>query len=281
MIAFFSKEKIFKINKLLIGNDDEFQAEHQILNGSIIIVGIIFLITFIINYISGLSKNATIIAGFSIVIFLFLYYFSRFKKLNSVTIFLFHFSLFCILTITWFYSGGIISTMPLYYLTFICYIVFFSKGPFRLILVLICLANIVSLSIIEFYHPEYVAHYPNREVQISFMIKGFLMSVLIVIHIINSAKRIYLKEKQNTIDIIDQYRNNGEMLKKEYNNKIEQLSLRERNVFQLIIEGNSNQEIAEKLFIEVGTVKIHINKIYKKLGTKDRKETINYCLKHK
>ena len=48
------------------------------------------------------------------------------------------------------------------------------------------------------------------------------------------------------------------------------LSHREREVLHLLAEGNSNQEIADALFIAVATVKVHIRHIFKKLGVRSR-----------
>ncbi len=55
---------------------------------------------------------------------------------------------------------------------------------------------------------------------------------------------------------------------------IEPLSLRELEVLKLIETGNSNQEIAEKLFISIPTVKRHISNIYAKLGVKSRTQAL-------
>ena len=46
---------------------------------------------------------------------------------------------------------------------------------------------------------------------------------------------------------------------------------REKEVIALIIQGKKNKEIAEELFIDISTVKSHVNKIYKKSGVKNRK----------
>ncbi len=55
---------------------------------------------------------------------------------------------------------------------------------------------------------------------------------------------------------------------------IEPLSLRELEVLKLIEAGNSNQEIAGRLFISIPTVKRHISNIYAKLGVKSRTQAI-------
>ena len=44
------------------------------------------------------------------------------------------------------------------------------------------------------------------------------------------------------------------------------MSERELEVLGLVAEGLSNSEIADKLFISVGTVKTHVHNIFGKLG---------------
>jgi LuxR family transcriptional regulator, maltose regulon positive regulatory protein len=51
-------------------------------------------------------------------------------------------------------------------------------------------------------------------------------------------------------------------------------SERELEVLALIASGESNQEIASKLFITVATVKTHINNLYRKLGARSRTQAV-------
>ncbi|MBV7328098.1 LuxR C-terminal-related transcriptional regulator [Chloroflexi bacterium TSY] len=55
---------------------------------------------------------------------------------------------------------------------------------------------------------------------------------------------------------------------------IEPLTEREEEVLQLIVDGLTNREIAEKLIISVATVKRHVYNIYGKLGVKHRGQAI-------
>jgi RNA polymerase sigma factor (sigma-70 family) len=57
-------------------------------------------------------------------------------------------------------------------------------------------------------------------------------------------------------------------------NKIDKLSLREREVFDLIVFGKTNKEIADEVNVSVNTVKFHLKNIYEKLNIKSRKEAI-------
>ena len=55
---------------------------------------------------------------------------------------------------------------------------------------------------------------------------------------------------------------------------VEELSQRELEVLQLVSQGLSNQEISEKLFLTLGTVKWHTSNIYGKLGVKGRTQAV-------
>ncbi len=51
-------------------------------------------------------------------------------------------------------------------------------------------------------------------------------------------------------------------------------SPRELEVLELLAQGNTNQEIADRLFVSLGTVKTHLHNISEKLGTTNRVETL-------
>jgi len=53
---------------------------------------------------------------------------------------------------------------------------------------------------------------------------------------------------------------------------VEELTPRERDVLNLIGEGMTNQEIADQLVVEVGTVKTHVHNLLKKLDVTNREE---------
>lgn len=60
----------------------------------------------------------------------------------------------------------------------------------------------------------------------------------------------------------------------------EDLTAREMEVLLLIAEGCSNQEIADKLFITLKTVKTHVSNILSKLEVDDRTQATIYAFKH-
>jgi len=58
-------------------------------------------------------------------------------------------------------------------------------------------------------------------------------------------------------------------------NHLDELSIRERDIFNLIVQGKPNKEIADELNISINTVKFHLKNIYEKLHIKSRKEAYN------
>lgn len=58
-----------------------------------------------------------------------------------------------------------------------------------------------------------------------------------------------------------------------------ELSSRENEVLQNLALGYSNQEIADKLFLSINTVKSHTNSIYSKLNVKRRTQAIEAARK--
>jgi NarL family two-component system response regulator LiaR len=59
------------------------------------------------------------------------------------------------------------------------------------------------------------------------------------------------------------------------------LTEREKEVLNLVVQGQSNQQIAQALVISVATVKAHVSNILSKLQVSSRAEAIAYAIKHK
>ncbi|MDW7651904.1 MAG: response regulator transcription factor [Bacillota bacterium] len=60
----------------------------------------------------------------------------------------------------------------------------------------------------------------------------------------------------------------------------EELTARELDVLRLIGEGRSNQEIADRLFIGIRTVKTHVSSLLNKLELQDRTQAAIYANRH-
>ncbi len=52
------------------------------------------------------------------------------------------------------------------------------------------------------------------------------------------------------------------------------LTKREKQILDRLVQGHSNLQIAEELFVAESTVKTHVYKLYKKLNVSNRKEAV-------
>ena len=59
------------------------------------------------------------------------------------------------------------------------------------------------------------------------------------------------------------------------------LTERERDVLRCMVAALNNNEIAEKLFISLGTVKFHVSNVYQKLGVDSRVEAVKAAIEQK
>ena len=277
-----NRKKTNKLTILLLGKKELFTVEHQYLNGLCLLISLIMLFgVFLDSVVIKFSLVQNYFLASESVILLVIYLISRKLKKYVLSVTLFLISLYFTLSSLWFFNSGSSGTTIYFYYGTLAFLVFLLHGKWKIVYLILLIFNVSFLFILEIKFPKLIVFYENDYQKYSDLYAGFIVTILLVYVGVEVTKKLYKREKQNTIDIIEQYRISSEKLKNEYHNQIEVLSLREREVFKLIIEGKTNQEIAEKLFIEVGTVKIHINKIYKKLGTKNRRGTINFVAKHK
>ena len=58
------------------------------------------------------------------------------------------------------------------------------------------------------------------------------------------------------------------------------LSVREKEILQMVAEGHLNKEIADKYFLSIRTVESHKNHIMRKLGIKNYMELIKYAVRN-
>ncbi len=78
----------------------------------------------------------------------------------------------------------------------------------------------------------------------------------------------------DVLEVAADFRREADLGRRSPDSIVEQLTLREQEILQMITEGCSNKDIAEHLFITVGTVKWHIRQLYQKLRVRSRVQAI-------
>jgi len=80
--------------------------------------------------------------------------------------------------------------------------------------------------------------------------------------------------------LLSNYLSNTKLNGKDKEKTQKDLSNREMEVLKLFAEGQSNREIADKLFISVRTVETHKNNIMKKVNTKTTVDLVKFAIKN-
>lgn len=80
------------------------------------------------------------------------------------------------------------------------------------------------------------------------------------------------------IDVLIAHQQRPEPAKSSVAGKMQSLSAREKEIAELVSQGARNREIAKQFGITEGTVKVHLHRIYRKLGIASRGELMLLAL---
>ena len=72
----------------------------------------------------------------------------------------------------------------------------------------------------------------------------------------------------------------GYLLSQNENPKIGELSARQGEILEMVVEGLSNAEIAGRLYLSESTIKQHLRAVYKVLGVSNRTEAAKTMREH-
>lgn len=197
-------------------------------------------------------KKYTYTVGVSIVIVAIAYIFTNsfflFKTLN--------FMVFVLLFVYWFTS-----------------LILFNKNIYNKILV-IAFAMLLFSSIDSLLFTKFGFYALNTN-PLFIKIGGILQITILCFAVISREKILRKEYALMKNDIIEYSMLNTTANTNDYN-LIDELSFREKEIFDLIVTGDSNKIIAYKLNISVNTVKFHIKNIYDKLNITSRKEAVSF-----
>ncbi len=108
--------------------------------------------------------------------------------------------------------------------------------------------------------------------------KGYISKTATASELVSAIRTVYKGESylypSAATALVEEYLMRAGEEKDEY----ERLTDREREILQLVAEGRTNREIADKLFISVKTVLRHRTNIMEKLGFHNRTELIKYAM---
>lgn len=102
--------------------------------------------------------------------------------------------------------------------------------------------------------------------------------IIEAIYTLRNGYDFYAKTITNIL--LGSYISDKNINKNEKENRQKNLSTREMEVFKLFAEGNTNKNIANKLFISIRTVETHKTNIMKKIGLKTTVDMVKFAIKN-
>lgn len=201
-------------------------------------------------------KNYTLFLGVGIVVFsiLFLIFKSYYYLLGINSL------VFLLITIYW-----------------VCGVLLFNKNFYTKIIVIG--DAIILISAIDFFILKFLGISIIDIDAVNIKIGAFIEMIILSFAVLYRMDVLIKKNKFMTDEIIKYSNDLNELTSTSdlVSNKkdLDLLSIREKEIFDLIISNNTNKEIANELNISVNTVKFHVKNIYDKLNIKSRREARN------
>ncbi len=189
-------KKLITIIGKITGTTPEFELEHRFFNAIGIVAVISAFVMVIFNVSLGFGIELILAVALTTLIFLFLYWLSRVKRMLALSKWLLTVLVFLIISYFWFKNGGSKGALLHAYLVFFLLILFVWEGPYRLLFILLFAINITAFFIIESYYPEMITGYENEKTRIldiytAYVVYSFL-GAFILLYMLNS----YIREKK-------------------------------------------------------------------------------------
>jgi DNA-binding NarL/FixJ family response regulator len=109
--------------------------------------------------------------------------------------------------------------------------------------------------------------------------QGYLLKESAGSEVISAVRAVYLGRRYLSPSIRDTVMD-AYMQDTQIHSPLELLSMREREVLQLTVEGHSSAAIAEKLELSSKTVDTYRSRLMAKLGVRDLPELVRFAIKH-
>ena len=214
----------------LVGSKAKENLQHRVLVLSMLIASLLGFLTTITNLLFEIQKEAAYLSFFSFLYFVIFYFISRSVTRYIFVIYSVLIGVFLILIpAAWFINQGLAGSTVYFVIIAIVAAYSMTEGKMRRIVLSISSISYISLLIIEYYHPEFLIHYPTRA-------DRFLdVGIFAIVSIITGAFYLNL--------YYDKYIQANKQLKE--SNNLLLASQKERQKQQKLIE-EQNKELVQK-----------------------------------
>jgi DNA-binding NarL/FixJ family response regulator len=109
--------------------------------------------------------------------------------------------------------------------------------------------------------------------------QGYLLKESAGSEVISAVRAVYLGRRYLSPSVRDTVME-AHMQNRQVQSPLDLLSMREREVLQLTVEGHSSATIAEKLGLSSKTIETYRSRLMGKLGVRDLPELVRFAIKH-
>ncbi len=182
--------------KRIIGDPSEFPIEHRILNGAFVVSSLLVIAIMVNNLVLGLNPVLNLIIGCACALFLFLLYLSRVRKMYSIPLWALALFFIGALPFSWFLNSGLFGSTIYICFVMLAVILVIARGRMRLLFAGIFIMEILALIMLEYWRPDLVVHYENREMQFIDIIINLAASLVMMMVLIIIVMKNYEEEKK-------------------------------------------------------------------------------------
>ncbi len=172
-----------------MGETDIFFLEHRFLNGTLFYSIIIGILATIVNILLIMNILLTIIMVMGTLIFIILYYFSRFKNYYKPVLWIFILFIMTVFPFSWFLNAGLMGSTLYVGIILLVLFIIITRGVLKIYVSLLFITEIFTTILIEYKRPDLITSYMNRDQQFADISMTLAFSLVILTVVIIFIKK--------------------------------------------------------------------------------------------
>ncbi|MBV5312565.1 MAG: HAMP domain-containing histidine kinase [Prolixibacteraceae bacterium] len=182
-----------KLQDLIFGKTVN-SFEDKLLLSSTLTLSLIQFISFGLNVLFDLKPSIILTSIAGVVIFLILYFITRFISRSKFIFFLVALIILLFIDLVWFVNFGSQGPVMLFCVVYYSFLILLFDRKYYLLITLAIVINIIGLYLAELNFPELVGQYQDQQTRLNDNYSGLVFSILIILLFLAAIKKNYLKE---------------------------------------------------------------------------------------
>lgn len=182
--------------KFISGEGHSLSLEHRIFNSSSFLICILAILATAINLVLGIHGTLTIVTLVLSLIFVVIYYLSRFKQLFEYLHLPFVILIYSVAIITWLLNAGTKGPIAYAFIVLLIVVISISSKKYYKHYVVAIIVILLILFAVEYFYPEYIIDYENDQIRFFDVTSTLIIFLVLSSLSIRAIKRNYETEKE-------------------------------------------------------------------------------------